>query len=225
MTQPRTLIIIPTYNEKDNVAQMVQAILSLKNGYHILFIDDNSPDGTAHHIEMLMEKHPEVFLEKRPGKLGLGTAYIHGFKWALQRDYVYIIEMDCDFSHDPKDLPRLVEACQNGADVAVGSRYVRGGRVRNWPLKRILMSYFASVYVRLILWINIKDTTAGFKCYQAKVLCAIAFAERCLASSMSLEMAALLAEALRNKCGMASRIKISLAFCTICATRKRSCFF
>ena len=123
MTQPRTLIIIPTYNEKDNVAQMVQAILSLKNGYHILFIDDNSPDGTAHHIEMLMEKHPEVFLEKRPGKLGLGTAYIHGFKWALQRDYVYIIEMDCDFSHDPKDLPRLVEACQNGADVAVGSRY------------------------------------------------------------------------------------------------------
>jgi dolichol-phosphate mannosyltransferase len=173
MTQPRTLIIIPTYNEKDNVAQMVQAILSLQQGYHILFIDDNSPDGTAQHIEMLMERHPEVFLEKRPGKLGLGTAYIHGFKWALKRDYLFIIEMDCDFSHDPKDLPRLFAACQNGADLSIGSRYVRGGRVSNWPLKRILMSYFASVYVRLILFINIKDTTARFKCYQAKVLEAI----------------------------------------------------
>jgi dolichol-phosphate mannosyltransferase len=117
-----------------------------------------------------MEKHPEVFLEKRAGKLGLGTAYIHGFKWGLARDYTYLIEMDCDFSHNPKDLPRLVQACEEGADCAIGSRYVRGGKVKNWPIKRILMSYFASVYVRLILWINIKDTTAGFKCYHHQVL-------------------------------------------------------
>jgi dolichol-phosphate mannosyltransferase len=170
MASPRTLIIIPTYNELENISKMISAVTDLQQGYHILFIDDNSPDGTAAQIEALMEKFPAVFLEKRPGKLGLGTAYIHGFKWALDRDYTYIIEMDCDFSHNPKDLPRLVKACEDGADCAIGSRYVRGGKVRNWPLKRILMSYFASVYVRLILLINIKDTTAGFKCYHHKVL-------------------------------------------------------
>jgi dolichol-phosphate mannosyltransferase len=153
MASPRTLIIIPTYNELENISKMVSAVMDLQQGYHILFIDDNSPDGTAAQIEALMEKFPAVFLEKRPGKLGLGTAYIHGFKWALDRDYTYIIEMDCDFSHNPKDLPRLVKACEDGADCAIGSRYVRGGKVRNWPLL-----------------INIKDTTAGFKCYHHKVL-------------------------------------------------------
>jgi len=173
MASPRTLIIIPTYNERENIGKMVDSILGLQQGYHLLFIDDNSPDGSADLIEALMEKHPEVFLEKRPGKLGLGTAYIHGFKWALQRDYTYIIEMDCDFSHNPADLPRLVAACEAGADCAIGSRYVKGGKVRNWPAKRILMSYFASVYVRLILLINIKDTTAGFKCYRNIVLSSI----------------------------------------------------
>lgn len=173
MASPRTLIIIPTYNERENISKMVNSILGLQQGYHLLFIDDNSPDGSADLIETLMEKHPEVFLEKRPGKLGLGTAYIHGFKWALNRDYAFIIEMDCDFSHNPNDLPRLVAACEAGVDCAIGSRYVRGGKVRNWPAKRILMSYFASVYVRLILLINIKDTTAGFKCYRNIVLSTI----------------------------------------------------
>ena len=173
MASPRTLIIIPTYNERENIGKMVDSILGQQQGYHLLFIDDNSPDGSADLIEALMEKHPEVFLEKRPGKLGLGTAYIHGFKWALSRDYTYIIEMDCDFSHNPSDLPRLVAACEAGADCAIGSRYVKGGKVRNWPAKRILMSYFASVYVRLILLINIKDTTAGFKCYRNIVLSSI----------------------------------------------------
>jgi len=173
MASPRTLIIIPTYNERENIGKMVDSILGLQQGYHLLFIDDNSPDGSADLIEALMEKHPEVFLEKRPGKLGLGTAYIHGFKWALSRDYTYILEMDCDFSHNPSDLPRLVAACEAGADCAIGSRYVKGGKVRNWPAKRILMSYFASVYVRLILLINIKDTTAGFKCYRNIVLSSI----------------------------------------------------
>lgn len=134
-------------------------------------MDDNSPDGTAALVEKLMSEFPDqLFLEKRKGKLGLGTAYIHGFKWALEQGYEYIFEMDCDFSHNPDDLLRLREACVNGADVSVGSRYCTGGSVKNWPLKRILMSYFASVYVRLILWINIRDTTAGFKCYRRKVL-------------------------------------------------------
>lgn len=173
MAHTRTLIIIPTYNERDNVSKMVSAVLDLNLGYHLLFIDDNSPDGTADQIELLMKKHPEVFLEKRAGKLGLGTAYIHGFKWAIERDYGFVIEMDCDFSHNPTDLPRLVKACEDGADFAIGSRYVRGGKVKNWPFKRILMSYFASVYVRMILMIGIKDTTAGFKCYRSEVLKAI----------------------------------------------------
>ncbi len=145
--------------------------MSFQKEFHILFIDDNSPDGTAKEIESLMQEFPDkVFLEKRKGKLGLGTAYIHGFNWSISKGYEYVFEMDCDFSHNPKDLIRLYEACKNGADVSIGSRYCKGGKVSNWPLKRILMSYFASVYVRLILMINIKDTTAGFKCYRKNVL-------------------------------------------------------
>ncbi len=167
----KSIVIIPTYNELDNVGPMANAIMELKSTFDILFIDDQSPDGTAAVIEQLKSQHPErIHLEKRSGKLGLGTAYIHGFKWALAHDYEYIFEMDCDFSHNPKDLERLLATCESGVDVVIGSRYCRGGRVKNWPMKRILMSYFASVYVRLILWIGIKDTTAGFKCYRAEVL-------------------------------------------------------
>lgn len=167
----KSIVIIPTYNELDNVSPMVDAILSLERDFDILFIDDSSPDGTAAVIHSNQLKFPErIFLEKRSGKLGLGTAYIHGFKWALAHQYDYVFEMDCDFSHRPKDLVPLLERCEADADVAIGSRYCKGGKVKNWPLKRILMSYFASVYVRIILMIGIKDTTAGFKCYRAEVL-------------------------------------------------------
>jgi dolichol-phosphate mannosyltransferase len=167
----KSIVIIPTYNELDNVGPMVRAIMALEKSFDILFIDDQSPDGTALKIEALQTDNPtRIHLEKRSGKLGLGTAYIHGFKWALNHDYDYVFEMDCDFSHNPSDLLRLLASCESGVDVAVGSRYCRGGQVKNWPLKRILMSYFASVYVRIILWIGIKDTTAGFKCYRAEVL-------------------------------------------------------
>jgi dolichol-phosphate mannosyltransferase len=134
-------------------------------------LDDGSPDGTADKVKELQKEFTgKLHIEERKGKLGLGTAYIHGFKWALARDYDFIFEMDCDFSHNPKDLVRLLEACENGADVAVGSRYTKGGQVSNWPIGRILMSYFASVYVRMVLWLPVKDTTAGFKCYRKKVL-------------------------------------------------------
>jgi len=167
----RSIVIIPTYNEIDNVESMTRAVLSQDIDCHILFIDDNSPDGTADKIERLKrEFEGKVFLEKRAGKLGLGTAYIHGFNYCLNQGYTHIFEMDCDFSHNPKDLIRLKEACDNGADLAIGSRYCKGGKIENWPLSRWLMSYFASVYVRLILWIGIKDTTAGFKCYKREVL-------------------------------------------------------
>lgn len=154
---------------------MIDAVLSLPNNFEILFVDDNSPDGTAALIKEAQIKHPaSIHLEERTGKLGLGTAYIHGFKWAIAKQYDYIFEMDCDFSHDPNDLPRLLSACtEKGADVSIGSRYVRGGKVKNWPIGRILMSYFASVYVRMILFIGIADTTAGFMCYSRKVLEAI----------------------------------------------------
>ncbi len=166
-----TIVIIPTYNEIESVDKMVDAIFALPFAFDILFIDDNSPDGTAKKIKEIQALHPErIYLEERPGKLGLGTAYIHGFKWAIAKNYPMLVEMDCDFSHDPKDLIRLREACLKGADLVIGSRYVSGGKVKNWPMKRILMSYFASVYVRLILWISIKDTTAGFKCYKKEVL-------------------------------------------------------
>lgn len=166
-----SVIIIPTYNEIENVERMTRTVMDFEKDFHILFVDDNSPDGTADKVEELQKEfHGRVHLEKRQGKLGLGTAYIHGFKWAIGKGYEFIFEMDCDFSHDPKDLIRLYDACAKGADMSIGSRYCKGGRVNNWPLKRVLMSYFASVYVRLILWINIHDTTAGFKCYRRKVL-------------------------------------------------------
>ncbi len=167
-----SIVIIPTFNEKENVEKMTRKVMSLGKEFHVLYVDDSSPDGTAGIIRSLMEEFPgKVFLEERTGKLGLGTAYIHGFKWAITRGYDYIFEMDCDFSHNPDDLIRLYDACAlDGADLSIGSRYVRGGKVQNWPWKRILMSYFASVYVRMILWIGIKDTTAGFKCYRRKVL-------------------------------------------------------
>lgn len=166
----QNLVIIPTYNEIENVDRMVRTVFALPVEFDLLIVDDGSPDGTAAHVKKMQSEFPRLHLEERKGKLGLGTAYIHGFKWALARDFQYIFEMDCDFSHNPADLPRLLEACQKGADVAVGSRYTKGGKVSNWPVGRILMSYFASVYVRMVLWINVKDTTAGFKCYRRKVL-------------------------------------------------------
>jgi len=167
-----SLVIIPTYNEKENIEKIIRKVFSLPKVFHILIIEDNSPDGTATIIKKLMtEFNGRLFIEERKGKLGLGTAYIHGFRWALQKNYSYIFEMDADFSHNPDDLVRLYEACHTqGADLAIGSRYTRGGKVKNWPLSRILMSYFASVYARLVLWFNVSDTTAGFKCYKSKVL-------------------------------------------------------
>jgi dolichol-phosphate mannosyltransferase len=166
-----SIVIIPTFNERENVVLMCDTVMRLGEGFHILFVDDNSPDGTGEVILTLQEKYPnQVFLLTREAKLGLGTAYIAGFKWALERPYTYVFEMDCDFSHDPKDLLRLKQACENGADVSVGSRYCKGGKVENWPLKRVLLSYFANLYVRIVLWISIKDATAGFKCYRAEAL-------------------------------------------------------
>lgn len=166
-----SVVIIPTFNESENVEKMVRKVMSLEKDFHLLFVDDSSPDGTADIIRSLQKEFPgRIHLEVRTGKLGLGTAYIHGFKWCTEAGYSFIFEMDCDFSHNPDDLIRLYQACVDGADVSIGSRYVRGGKVSNWPIKRILMSYFASVYVRMILWIGIKDTTAGFKCYRKEVL-------------------------------------------------------
>ena len=165
------LVIIPTYNEKENVERMLRKVFSLNKPLHVLVVDDGSPDGTAEIVKTLQQEFGDrLNILERPGKQGLGTAYLAGFRWALEKDYAYIFEMDCDFSHNPDDLLRLLEACHNGADVSVGSRYVSGGKVENWPMGRIMMSYFASVYVRMILWINIKDTTAGFKCYRRSVL-------------------------------------------------------
>lgn len=166
------LVIIPTYNEKENIEKMVRKVFSLPAEFHLLIVDDGSPDGTAQIVKDLQaEFQDKLHLEERSGKLGLGTAYIHGFKWGLKRQYDYFFEMDCDFSHNPDDLIRLYIACKDGdAHVAIGSRYVRGGRVENWPVGRILMSYFASVYVRMVLWMNVMDTTAGFKCYKREVL-------------------------------------------------------
>ena len=167
----KNLIIIPTYNEIENIEKMVRTVFDLPRGFELLIVDDGSPDGTAAKVKELQKEYAgKLHIEERKGKLGLGTAYIHGFKWAVARDYDFIFEMDCDFSHNPKDLVRLLEACENGADVAVGSRYTKGGQVSNWPIGRILMSYFASVYVRIVLWLPVKDTTAGFKCYRKKVL-------------------------------------------------------
>jgi len=166
-----SVIIIPTYNEIENVENMTRTVMAFEKDFHILYVDDNSPDGTADKVMELQAEFPgRIHLEKRAGKLGLGTAYIHGFKWSIAKNYEFIFEMDCDFSHNPKDLIRLYDACVAGADLSIGSRYCKGGKVSNWPLKRVLMSYFASVYVRMILFIGIKDTTAGFKCYRKKVL-------------------------------------------------------
>lgn len=150
---------------------MIRKVFSLPHAFHLLIVDDGSPDGTGAIVKQLQAEFPnQLFIEERKGKLGLGTAYIHGFKWALARSYEYIFEMDADFSHNPDDLIRLRQACVDGADFAIGSRYTKGGKISNWPFDRVLLSYFASLYVRCILWINVKDTTAGFKCYTRKVL-------------------------------------------------------
>jgi dolichol-phosphate mannosyltransferase len=167
-----SIVIIPTYNEKENIESIIRAVLGLEKAFHILIIDDGSPDGTAAIVKDLQTRFPEqIFLVERQGKQGLGTAYICGFKWALERRYAYIFEMDADFSHNPEDLPRLYAACAHeGADLAVGSRYSNGVNVVNWPLGRVLMSYFASVYVRLVTGMNVRDTTAGFVAYRREVL-------------------------------------------------------
>ena len=173
MQKSDSVVIIPTYNEKENIENIIRAVFALEHGFHILIIDDGSPDGTADIVKRLMAKEFEgrLHLVERKGKLGLGTAYIAGFKWALERDYEYIFEMDADFSHDPKDVPRLYAACaEDGADVAIGSRYVSGVNVVNWPMGRVLMSYYASKYVRFVTGIPVCDTTAGFKCYRRRVL-------------------------------------------------------
>ena len=172
--QPFTLnklAIIPTYNEKENIEKMIRAVFSLEGRFHVLIVDDGSPDGTGAIVKNLQHDFPDrLFLLERSGKQGLGTAYILGFKWALKNGYDYILEMDADFSHNPEDLPRLVAACEQGADVAIGSRYVRGGHVVNWPWDRIALSKGASIYTRLITWMPVKDPTAGFICYRRKVL-------------------------------------------------------
>lgn len=172
------LVIIPTYNEKENIISIIEAIFSLHQHYHILIIDDNSPDGTANAVKALIPKYnTHLFLEERSGKMGLGTAYIHGFKWALKNKYDYIFEMDADFSHNPADLERLYEACLQGADVAIGSRYVKGGKIENWPLDRHIYSRGGAFYTRLLTRMPVKDPTAGFICYTRKVLEAINFNE------------------------------------------------
>ena len=173
MQKSDSVVIIPTYNEKENIENIIRAVMALEHGFHILVIEDGSPDGTAAIVKRLMadEFAGRLHIVERKGKLGLGTAYIAGFKWALERDYEYVFEMDADFSHDPKDLPRLYAACaEDGADVAVGSRYVSGVNVVNWPMGRVLMSYYASKYVRFVTGIPVCDTTAGFKCYRRRVL-------------------------------------------------------
>jgi dolichol-phosphate mannosyltransferase len=165
------LVIIPTYKERENIGDLITEISSITGGFDILVIDDNSPDGTAEIVKEMQPSYPNLHLIVRRGKLGLGTAYVTGFKWALERGYNYIYEMDADFSHDPHDLVRLFRECsENGADVAIGSRYISGVNVVNWPLSRVLMSYFASIYVRMITGMKIMDTTAGFICYRREVL-------------------------------------------------------
>lgn len=167
-----SLVIIPTYNEKENIEKIIRKVFSLEKEFDILIIEDNSPDGTAGIVRELMKEFPgRLHMEERKGKLGLGTAYIHGFKWALARNYRYIFEMDADFSHNPDDLLRLYHACAvGGADLAIGSRYIKGVNVVNWPMGRVLMSYYASAYVRMITGMSVRDTTAGFKCYTRRVL-------------------------------------------------------
>lgn len=172
-----SLVIIPTYNEKENIENIIRKVFSLEKDFDILIIEDNSPDGTAEIVKKLIPEFKDrLFIEERKGKLGLGTAYIHGFKWALARDYEYIFEMDADFSHNPDDLIRLYDAChKEGYDMSVGSRYITGVNVVNWPMGRVLLSYYASAYVRFITRMKVRDTTAGFVCYTRKVLEAINF--------------------------------------------------
>lgn len=170
----KKIVLIPTYNEKENIAAIISKVLSFPSAYHVLVIDDGSPDGTADIVRGIMQAFPDrVFIECRAGKLGLGTAYIHGFKWALAKQYDYIIEMDADFSHNPEDLDRLAKACDEGADVAIGSRYVKGGKTENWPMDRKIYSQGGSAYTRLITGMPIKDPTAGFVCYKSSVLASI----------------------------------------------------
>ena len=167
----RKIVIIPTYNEKENIENIIRAVFALEGDYNILVIEDGSPDGTAAIVKRLQEEFSErLFMIERQGKLGLGTAYITGFKWSVEHKYDYIFEMDADFSHNPADLPRLYEACRDGADLAIGSRYCNGISVINWPIGRVIMSYYASVYVRTVLGMKVFDTTAGFKCYRRRVL-------------------------------------------------------
>jgi dolichol-phosphate mannosyltransferase len=167
-----SLVIIPTFNEKENIEKIIRKVFSLEKEFDILVVEDNSPDGTAKIVKNLIKVFPKrLFIKERKGKLGLGTAYIAGFKWALEKNYEFIYEMDADFSHNPDDLLRLYDACKNGnGDLAIGSRYITGVNVVNWPMGRVLMSYFASTYVRMITRMKVRDTTAGFKCYRSKVL-------------------------------------------------------
>jgi len=169
---PNPLVIIPTYNEKENIAAIIDAVLALPNPFDILVIDDGSPDGTAAIVkEKQQQYNNRIFIEEREGKLGLGTAYILGFRWAGEHGYDFILQMDADFSHNPKDLQRLYSACfHNEVDLAIGSRYVKHGKIKNWPVDRMLLSYFASLYVRLVTWLPVKDTTAGFVCFRRRVL-------------------------------------------------------
>ena len=168
---PDSIVIIPTYNEIENIERIIRKVFSLPHDFHVLIIDDGSPDGTPIIVKQLQKEFPDrLVMEERAGKQGLGTAYIHGFKWAIAHQYNFIFEMDADFSHNPDDLLKLRQACIDGADAAVGSRYIKGVNVVNWPMSRVLMSYFASVYVRFITGINIQDSTAGFMCYKRKVL-------------------------------------------------------
>ncbi len=168
---PKGLVVIPTYNEIENIENIIRAVMALDDFFHVLIVDDNSPDGTAQKALSLQQEFTgRIFVEIRPKKSGLGTAYVHGFKWAIANQYDYIFEMDADFSHSPNDLPRLLEACKSGADVAIGSRYSTGVNVVNWPLSRVLLSYFASVYVQIITSMKIHDATAGFICYKRSAL-------------------------------------------------------
>jgi dolichol-phosphate mannosyltransferase len=168
---PDSIVIIPTYNEIENIERIIRKVFSLPHDFHLLIIDDGSPDGTPLIVKKLQQEFPErLFMEERAGKQGLGTAYIHGFRWAIARKYDYVFEMDADFSHNPDDLLKLRQACVEGADASIGSRYIKGVNVVNWPMSRVLMSYFASVYVRFITRIKIQDSTAGFMCYKRQVL-------------------------------------------------------
>ena len=166
-----SLVIIPTYNEKENIRKIIEVVFSLPKDFHVLVVDDGSPDGTAAIVKDLQQKYSDqLFILEREGKLGLGTAYIAGFRWGLQHSYDFFIEMDADFSHNPHDLERLYQACVDGGDLSVGSRYIKGGKVENWPFDRIALSYGASLYVRMITWMPVKDPTAGFVCYTRRVL-------------------------------------------------------